>query len=103
MYLRHRLRSPKNLSVRSANNFLAERQVQRAKDLEDLLHINKPRRGGIVVPVSIQQPASMSSQSSLQHTREGEHHGDYDNTPVTITRSTYLFAFCAAINSCNRK
>lgn len=45
----------------------------------------------------------MPKSSSMQlHTHEGEHHGDYDNTPVTITKATYLFVFCAALNSCNR-
>jgi len=38
----------------------------------------------------------------LQKTHEGEHHGDYgDSGEVPITRSTYLFALCAAINSVN--
>jgi hypothetical protein len=37
----------------------------------------------------------------LQQTHEGEHHGDYGTAPVKITRSTYIYAFCAAVNSCN--
>jgi hypothetical protein len=37
----------------------------------------------------------------LQKTHEGEHHGDFGNEPVKITRSTYIYAFCAAVNSCN--
>jgi hypothetical protein len=36
-------------------------------------------------------------------THEGEYHGDQqDGTmPLPITRSTYTFVLCAAINSCN--
>jgi sugar porter (SP) family MFS transporter len=32
---------------------------------------------------------------------EGEHHGDYSDTSLKLTRHTYIFALCAAINSCN--
>jgi MFS family permease len=31
----------------------------------------------------------------------GEHHGDHGSTSVKITRSTYIYAMCAAVNSCN--
>jgi len=32
---------------------------------------------------------------------EGEHHGDDGRADVKITTPTYLYAFCAALNSCN--
>jgi hypothetical protein len=35
------------------------------------------------------------------HTHEGEFHNDNANVNFPITRSTYLFVMCAAINSCN--
>jgi MFS family permease len=39
---------------------------------------------------------------NLQQTHEGEHHGDYGGgVEIPITRSTYIYAFCAALNSCN--
>ena len=31
----------------------------------------------------------------------GEHHGDHGTTKITITSSTYIYAMCAAVNSCN--
>jgi hypothetical protein len=37
----------------------------------------------------------------LHQTHEGEHHEDFGDGPVKITRSTYIYAFCAAVNSCN--
>jgi autotransporter adhesin len=36
----------------------------------------------------------------LLQTHEGEHRGDY-GTSLKITRATKLYAFCAALNSCN--
>ena len=36
----------------------------------------------------------------ISQTHEGEHRGDY-GTELKITRSTKLYAFCAALNSCN--
>ena len=37
-----------------------------------------------------------------QSTREGEFHGDDGSTTeIPITRSTYIFVLCAALNSCN--
>jgi hypothetical protein len=36
----------------------------------------------------------------LQKTHEGEHHGDYGEN-IPITRSAYIFAMCAAVNSFN--
>eukprot|EP00562_Extubocellulus_spinifer_P006675 CAMPEP_0178533400 /NCGR_PEP_ID=MMETSP0696-20121128/34470_1 /TAXON_ID=265572 /ORGANISM="Extubocellulus spinifer, Strain CCMP396" /LENGTH=539 /DNA_ID=CAMNT_0020165427 /DNA_START=231 /DNA_END=1850 /DNA_ORIENTATION=- len=39
----------------------------------------------------------------LEQTHEGEFHGDHGDgsVPVAITSKTKLFAFCAALNSCN--
>lgn len=37
----------------------------------------------------------------LQVTHEGEHHGDFGDVQIKITWHNYLFAFCAAVNSCN--
>lgn len=31
----------------------------------------------------------------------GEHHGDHGTVKISITRSTYIYAVCAAVNSCN--
>jgi hypothetical protein len=31
----------------------------------------------------------------------GEHHGEFGETPMPLTRATKLYAFCASINSCN--
>jgi hypothetical protein len=31
----------------------------------------------------------------------GEHHDDFGDTPIPLTRSTKIYAFCASINSCN--
>jgi hypothetical protein len=31
----------------------------------------------------------------------GEHHADYGETPIPLTRSTKLYALCASVNSCN--
>ena len=42
-----------------------------------------------------------SDHPQFQQTHEGEHHGDFGNEPVMITRSTYIYALCAAVNSCN--
>jgi hypothetical protein len=36
----------------------------------------------------------------LQKTHEGEHHGDYGEN-IPITRSAFIFAMCAAVNSFN--
>jgi hypothetical protein len=40
------------------------------------------------------------SNPHLEQTHEGEHRGDF-GTDLKITRSTKLYAFCAALNSCN--
>jgi MFS family permease len=39
--------------------------------------------------------------AKLYRTHEGEHHADFSDGSVKITRSTMIFAMCAAINSCN--
>ena len=41
------------------------------------------------------------SGKELAKTHEGEHHGDFSDISLKITRSTVLYAMCAAINSCN--
>ena len=46
-----------------------------------------------------QLPPSHDSASNKSH--EGEHHGDHGEMVIPITRSVKVFAFCAAINSCN--
>lgn len=40
------------------------------------------------------------SNPHFTQTHEGEHRGDY-GTELKITRATKLYAFCAALNSCN--
>lgn len=40
------------------------------------------------------------SNPHLVQTHEGEHRGDY-GSDLKITRATKLYAFCAALNSCN--
>lgn len=43
-----------------------------------------------------------TSRTTLQHTHEGEHHGDYGEWgEIPITGATRLFVSCAALNSCN--
>ena len=42
-----------------------------------------------------------TGDSKIYKTHEGEHHGDFSDTSLKLTRYTYLFAFCAALNSCN--
>ena len=46
-------------------------------------------------------PSGGGGDKKLYKTHEGEHHGDYSDTALKITRSTYIYAICAAINSCN--
>ena len=38
---------------------------------------------------------------TIQKTHEGEHHGDFGDVPIKLTGSTYLYAVCASVNSCN--
>ena len=35
------------------------------------------------------------------HSEIGEYHGDIHHKDVPITKSLYMFTFCAALNSCN--
>ena len=42
-----------------------------------------------------------SSQLNLTRSHEGEHSGDYSDIALKLTRSSYIFALCAALNSCN--
>jgi MFS family permease len=37
----------------------------------------------------------------MYKTHAGEHHGDFSDTSLKITRHTFIFAMCAALNSCN--
>ena len=37
----------------------------------------------------------------MYKSHEGEHHADFSGSALKITRSTYIFALCAAVNSCN--
>lgn len=39
--------------------------------------------------------------SPKTHMDHGECYGDFGSVPMTLTRSTYLYALCAALNSCN--
>lgn len=41
------------------------------------------------------------SQPKLIASHEGEHHGDHGDVRINITRSTYIYALCAAVNSCS--
>jgi MFS family permease len=44
---------------------------------------------------------SGDNRPTMYKTHEGEHHGDWSDSSVKITRSTYIFAAVAAVNSCN--
>jgi len=52
-----------------------------------------------------QKPMTSLSQKATpswrKTTHTGEHKGDHSDTTLQLTRSTYLFAICASINSCN--
>ena len=53
-------------------------------------------------PTGVENHLPHPDMPKLEQTHEGEYHddhGEYGN--VGITNSTYLFAFCAALNSCN--
>jgi hypothetical protein len=45
--------------------------------------------------------ANTPSGKELAKTHEGEHHGDYSDISLKITRSTVVYSLCAALNSCN--
>jgi MFS family permease len=42
-----------------------------------------------------------SNETTAYKSHEGEHHGNFDASSVRVTRSTVVFALCAALNSCN--
>jgi MFS family permease len=42
---------------------------------------------------------AMATTPSLSHV--GEHHEEYGDANIPLTRATKLYAFCASINSCN--
>ena len=42
-----------------------------------------------------------SGGNKIQKTHEGEHQGDYSDVSLKLTKHTFIFAMCAAINSCN--
>jgi MFS family permease len=37
----------------------------------------------------------------LTNTHQGEHHGDFSDISLKVTRATVIFSLCAALNSCN--
>jgi MFS family permease len=39
--------------------------------------------------------------AKLATTHQGEHHGDFSDISIKITRATVIYTFCAALNSCN--
>ena len=42
-----------------------------------------------------------TTTTTMYKTHEGEHHGDFSDLSIKVTKSTFLYAFCAAMNSCN--
>ena len=45
--------------------------------------------------------AAMVDNSATYKSHEGEHRGNFDGSSVKVTKSTLIFALCAALNSCN--
>jgi len=43
----------------------------------------------------------MVNNNESYKSHEGEHHGNFDASSVRVTKSTVIFALCAALNSCN--
>mmetsp|Transcript_57888 Transcript_57888/g.64686 ORF Transcript_57888/g.64686 Transcript_57888/m.64686 type:complete len:129 (-) Transcript_57888:1821-2207(-) len=44
----------------------------------------------------------MTNTDQTYKSHEGEHHGNFNNdSSMRITKSTVIFALCAALNSCN--
>jgi MFS family permease len=39
--------------------------------------------------------------AKLNKTHQGEHHGDFSDISLKVTRATVIFSLCAALNSCN--
>ena len=46
-------------------------------------------------------PALPTTRPTLHQSHEGEHHDDFGSTEIPISKSVQIFAFCAAMNSCN--
>ena len=46
-------------------------------------------------------PSVSSPTNTMYKTHEGEHHGDFSDLSLKVTRSTVIFALCASLNSCN--
>ena len=44
---------------------------------------------------------SKGEGAKVYKTHEGEHQGDFSDTSLKLTKYTFIFAFCAALNSCN--
>jgi len=42
-----------------------------------------------------------NERTTAYKSHEGEHHGNFDASSVKVTKSTVIFALCAALNSCN--
>lgn len=41
------------------------------------------------------------ADDATQASHVGEHHGEFGDTPIPLTRSTKIYALCASVNSCN--
>ena len=46
-------------------------------------------------------PLPVGDTGKMYQTHEGEFYGDFSDASLKVTKYTYLFALCAAINSCN--
>ncbi len=64
---------------------------------------NDHNHHGENVPTGLEHHLPHPDRPHLEQTHEGEHRFDHGGStaPLKITRSTKLFAFCAALNSCN--
>ena len=51
--------------------------------------------------VEMRRILNYSSDKLLEAEEAHQHDGESDDVPVKITSSTYLFAICASVNSCN--
>lgn len=51
----------------------------------------------------MEQPSDFPNPDhpKISVTHEGEHHNDYGNASIPVTKSSMLYAFCASVNSCN--
>jgi len=45
--------------------------------------------------------STVNNETEVYKSHEGEHHGNFSDKSVKVTRSTVVFALCAALNSCN--